>query len=213
MSASGRISPPGTRGTTEYDPPRCMFASERSLVSCSASRPSARTTPLLRVASIDATAGLHTSQPSACPAGSSPCAFMTSSKLEYPFAATSAMSSGLEYAKCSQMWFLTSAPILASSALRIFLTSGSQPPQPDPARVSVLSAAYDALSPSFSHALISVPRETSLHEQICFDGSAASSSVLLGAALTATPAEGGGSKAATGPSMGAPALKSAYNLA
>ena len=36
-SLSGVISPPGTRGTTEYNPPRCMFAKKRSLVSCSVS--------------------------------------------------------------------------------------------------------------------------------------------------------------------------------
>ncbi len=36
-SFSGVISPPGTRGTTEYSPPRCMFARKRSFVSCSVS--------------------------------------------------------------------------------------------------------------------------------------------------------------------------------
>ena len=35
ISLSGVISPPGTRGTTQYNPPRCILARKRSFVSCS----------------------------------------------------------------------------------------------------------------------------------------------------------------------------------
>ena len=57
------ISPPGTRGTTEYRPPRCMFARKRSFVSCSVSCSGSMMSSFHRLARIEATAGLQISQP------------------------------------------------------------------------------------------------------------------------------------------------------
>ena len=49
-------------------------------------------------------------------------------------------SSWREYGKCSHRWLLTATPRFFSSALRICVTSGAQPPQPVPALVCVFSA-------------------------------------------------------------------------
>ena len=53
ISLSGVISPPGTRGTTEYSPPRCMLARKRSLVSCSVWCSGSRMSSFHRLARID----------------------------------------------------------------------------------------------------------------------------------------------------------------
>ena len=76
MSFSGVISPPGTRGTTEYRPPRWMLARKRSLVSCSVAWAASRTFSFQIVAMIEATAGLQISQP--CPR---PCDAIRSSNV------------------------------------------------------------------------------------------------------------------------------------
>ena len=63
ISPSGVTSPPGMRGTTEYEPSFCRFAITWSLVSCSAARSPCRTCAGAVVARIEAIAGLQMSQP------------------------------------------------------------------------------------------------------------------------------------------------------
>mmetsp|Transcript_22937 Transcript_22937/g.70485 ORF Transcript_22937/g.70485 Transcript_22937/m.70485 type:complete len:240 (-) Transcript_22937:282-1001(-) len=203
MSASGVISPPGHRGTTEYDPPRCMFANDRSFVSWRLLRPSARMTSFRRDARMLATAGLQISQPSCAP--SLPAKASTSSKeRRSSLVRTRAMSSGRECEKCSHRELSTLAPNFRNSAARIVFTLPSQPPQPDPALVDFLRSAYVVLSPKVWIASTIAPLETSLQLQICCAGSpsaAASSSETA----SVVRAEGGASSVAAG--TGFPALK------
>jgi hypothetical protein len=89
-----------------------------------------------RLARIEATAGLQTSQPAP-----RPCESRSDSNERAPVIFAIWNNSWRVCAKCSHRWFTVALPSAASSSLRIALTLGRQPPQPVPAFVSFFSAA------------------------------------------------------------------------
>src|SRR5262245_13431528 len=117
---------------------------------------------------MDATAGLQMSQPRP-----RPCLVSTSSKVLSSPMRTRWNSCWRVYGKCSHIEVLTVTPRRLSSAFRICVTSGVQPPQVVPALVLVFKAPTVLQPPSM--AAHKPPFETLLHEQICaLSGSAAS---------------------------------------
>ncbi len=112
-----------------------MFASARSLVSCSPARPASSTYSSYWVARTEATVGLHTSQPAPVPKRS-----RISSNERSCSTRTASNSSARVSAKCSHSAVDTSSPWAASSLSRVFFSSGTQEPQVVPARVQALTA-------------------------------------------------------------------------
>ncbi len=171
MSFSGVISPPGTRGTTEYVPPRWMLARKRSLVSwmvvCST------TFSFHRLARIEATAGLQISQPWPWP-----WARISSSNDWMRLILTISNSSCRVQAKCSHRALLTFLPDALIAALNRSVTSGRQPPQPVPAFVHSLISSTEVRFLSRMASQI-WPLLTLLHEQTW---------VSLGMVVRAAPA-------------------------
>src|SRR6185436_15157235 len=108
---------------------------------------------------MDATAGLQMSQPRP-----RPCLAMVSSKVLRPPMRTRWNSCWRVYGKCSHIEVFTLTPRFLSSALRICVTSGVQPPQVVPALVLVFRAPTVVQPPSM--AAHSPPFETLLHEHI-----------------------------------------------
>ena len=157
-SFSGVISPPGTRGTTEYSPPRCMFARKRSFVSCSVSCSGFMMSSFHRLARIEATAGLQISQPWPRPQWA-----MISPNVRSFLAFTMANNSVRESGKCSHKMVDDRAAGLFQLAFKRSVTSGTQPPQPVPAFVQLLSAS-SVSAPSRIAAQIA-PFDTLLQEQ------------------------------------------------
>mmetsp|Transcript_73792 Transcript_73792/g.209007 ORF Transcript_73792/g.209007 Transcript_73792/m.209007 type:complete len:251 (+) Transcript_73792:361-1113(+) len=157
-SSSGVISPPGTRGMTEYWPLRCMFARKESLVSWSCFRPSETGFCCQSEARIEATTGLQTSSPARlfCKSGSLPTrahSATTSSQLFSSLTRMISNSSGREKGKWGLMPVNSFFPHASSVVLRIFGTKPvlrMQPPQPLPAVVQRLMSAIVAQSWSFT---------------------------------------------------------------
>src|SRR5229473_5898494 len=160
MSCWGVISPAATRGTTEYVPSFWILARKRSFVSCRGALSRASTKSFQHEARIDATAGLHTSQPRPFP-----CLVSISSNVCSPPTRAKSNSSLRENAKCSQIWLLTATPRRLSSVFKTCVTSGAHPPQELAALVHCLSAPIVLAPPAM--AAHRSPLLTLLQEQIC----------------------------------------------
>src|SRR5262245_55713374 len=130
---------------------------------------------------MDATAGLQMSQPRP-----RPCLAIVSSKVLRLPMRTRWNSCWRVYGKCSHIEVLTLTPRFLSSALRICVTSGVQPPQVVPALVLVFSAPTVVQPPSM--AAHRPPFETLLHEQICAVSGSAASALVGGAPAEAAAA-------------------------
>src|SRR5579884_1459342 len=91
-----------------------------------------------KLARMDATAGLHTSQP-----WPRPCPRINSSKERMRLILTISNSSCRVQEKCSHRALLTRLPEALICALKRSVTSGKQPPQPVPARVQILTSSTD----------------------------------------------------------------------
>ena len=116
-----------------------------------------------RLARIEATAGLQTSQPRPVP-----CAATTSSKRRWPCTATVSKSSCRVRAKCSHRLRSTSRPAAAKCSSTIVRTSGLQEPQVVPARVQALTQATSAHGFSARATASTIcALVTSLQEQTC----------------------------------------------
>src|SRR6516165_12555407 len=98
--------------------------------------------PLPSDASIEATAGLQTSQPRP-----RPCSANNWPNDRRPEIRTRSNSSWRLYGKCSHRWSVTAMPALTSSSLTMSVTIGTQPPQPVPALVADFTCAT-SVSPS-----------------------------------------------------------------
>src|SRR6185295_12780343 len=106
---------------------------------------------------MDATAGLQMSHPRP-----RPCLASVSSKVLSSPMRTRWKSCWRVYGKCSHIEVLTLTPRFFSSALRICVTSGVQPPQVVPAFVLVLSAPTVVHPASMAEQM--PPFDTLLHE-------------------------------------------------
>ena len=91
-----------------------------------------------------------------------------------------------EYGKCSHIEVLTLTPRFLSSAFRICVTSGVQPPQDVPALVLVFSAPTVVQPASMAEQM--PPFETLLQEQICAVAGSAASALVGGAPALAAAA-------------------------
>src|SRR5688500_6287117 len=130
---------------------------------------------------MDATAGLQMSQPRPLP-----CLAIVSSKLFSSPMRTRWNSCWRVYGKCSHIDVLTLTPRFLSSAFRICVTSGVQPPQVVPALVLVLSAPTVVQPASMAEQM--PPFDTLLQEQICAVAGTAASALVGGAFAPAAPA-------------------------
>src|SRR5262249_35451354 len=113
-----------------------MFARKRSLVSWIVVW--STTFSLNRLARIEATAGLHTSQP-----WPRPCARISSANDLVRLILTLSNSSWRVQEKCSQRAVFTRLPDALIWALNRSVTSGRQPPQPVPALVHDLTSSTE----------------------------------------------------------------------
>ena len=145
ISPSGVTSPPGMRGTTEYEPSFCRLAITWSLVSCSDARSPSRTWPVPREARIEPITGLQMSQPRPVP-----CRPMISLNVVSPCTRTTSKSWARDSSKCSHSAVLTSTPDFSSSVVTSCLTSGRQEPQLVPARVHAFTPAR-SVQPRVGH--------------------------------------------------------------
>src|SRR6476469_876618 len=93
-----------------------------------------------------------------------PCLAITSSKLLSSPMRTRWNSCWRVYGKCSHIEVLTLTPRFLSSAFRICVTSGVQPPQVVPALVRVFNAPTVVQPPSIAAQM--PPFDTLLHEHI-----------------------------------------------
>src|SRR6478752_1664679 len=130
---------------------------------------------------MDATAGLQMSQPSPRPWRAS-----TSSKFLSSPMRTRWNSCWRVYGKCSHIDVLTFTPRFLSSALRICVTNGVQPPQVVPAFVLVLSAPTVVQPASMAPQM--PPFVTLLHEQTQAVAGSAASALVGGAPAPAAAA-------------------------
>src|SRR5687768_2772295 len=123
---------------------------------------------------MEATAGLQMSQPRP-----RPCLASVSSKLlSWPMR-TRWNNCWRVYGKCSHIDVLTFTPRFLSSALRICVTSGVQPPQVVPALVLVLSAPTVVHPASIAEQR--PPFETLLQEQTWAESGSPASALVGGA--------------------------------
>ena len=157
INFSGVISPPGTRGTTEYVPSCCMLARKASFVSCSLFF--SRIGLFQSDAKIEPAVGLQISQPTPVP-----CFARSSSNVLIPETFTTSYISARDKSKCSQRRLLTSTPDSAIFALKRSVMRGTQPPQPVPALVQALRSPTEQAPSSIAEQ--SSPLVTASHEQI-----------------------------------------------
>ncbi len=159
MSWAGVISPPGTRGTTEYEPLRWRLARWWSLVSWRAACSPSRTWPGSRVARIEATTGLQMSQPSPVP-----WATRRPVKVVRPVTRRISYSSARVCGKCSHSPRAGSTPCSARLSLTRPVRAETQLPQPVPALVHRFTPAT-SVSPCVRTASRTAPPVTWWQEQ------------------------------------------------
>src|SRR6187431_2077285 len=130
---------------------------------------------------MDATTGLQMSQPRPLP-----CLAIVSSKVLSSPMRTRWNNCWRVYGKCSHIDVLTLTPRFFSSALRIWVTSGVQPPQVVPAFVLVFSAPTVVQPASMAEQM--PPFDTLLHEQTQAVAGSAASALVGGAPAPAAAA-------------------------
>src|SRR5215213_1143566 len=133
-----------------------MLARKWSLLSCSDACSPSRMCSELVEARIDATAGLHISQPFPLPKRS-----MSAENVRTEVAAMISYSSARDWLKCSHSALDCSTP----SASNNCLSSGTHDPQEVPACVHAFIAGTSQQPPAM--ASVRSPFVTLLHEQIC----------------------------------------------